>query len=97
MLVKREYLGVELRGLEPLTPCLQTPPHAFGTMRDMVFSRSGDRIRPPWFGMVATGRSYRRRPWLGASHPSDWRRVNPCEERSRGPKGSRSDVLEARS
>jgi len=83
---------VELARLELATPCLQTPYHATGTMRDMDFCCHIGHPGLAQLGMVATGCGYRRRSWLGGCHPSDWRRVNPCEERSRGPKGSRSDV-----
>jgi hypothetical protein len=58
-------LPVELRGLEPLTPCLQSTPEATRTVPDVACCSDPDRSGSAWFGAVATGHSYRIGSALG--------------------------------
>ena len=51
---------MELRGLEPLTPCLQSSADVFLTVPDVGLITCRGRLRSAWFGVVATGRGYRR-------------------------------------
>jgi site-specific DNA recombinase len=51
---------VELRGLEPLTPCLQSTRRQTGTGRDVRFLVNGTAGNARLAGTVATGNSYRR-------------------------------------
>jgi hypothetical protein len=53
-------LGVELTRLELVTPCLQNSADMFRTVPDVGLSACRDRLRSARFGVVATGRGYRR-------------------------------------
>jgi hypothetical protein len=54
-----EDLLVELRGLEPLTPCLQNSADLSRTVPDVGLVTCTGHVRPARFGVVATGCGYR--------------------------------------
>ena len=56
----RMFCLVELSGLEPLTPCLQSTPRRIGMVHDVHPGPCLVQIRPAWFVLVATEVSYRR-------------------------------------
>ena len=83
---------MELRELEPLTPCLQSSADVFLTVPDMGLITCRGRLRSAWFGVllqvVATGVA-----GVGPCHSSDRCPVNPCQDSgARVPKASRSDA-----